>query len=343
MHEVTLKDIAKVVGYSVNTVSLALKDSPRISEDTRKKIQAVAKEMDYTVNNMARALVLKKTGTIGLVIRNISSLLLTSEARYIERYLEQNGYTMYIIASHDDLKIEEKAINLMLSNKVDGLILNTRYKDNLPKVERLRAQGFPVVLISGFSDYKPKVDTVYPDLAKGAYIATKHLLNMGHKRVVFVGGTKDKDGFMDEKCLGYIKAMEESQIEITSDLFCALGQKNFELLEDRALGELLRVSKRESAIFVDHDELAIPITKFLSKNNIKIPQDLAVVSMDNVRFSESAAIPLTTVGYDLRYMSHHAVDMLLEIINGTCNEDEYENIGAEPEFFIRESCGYYQI
>lgn len=343
MHEVTLKDIAKVVGCSVNTVSLALKDSPRISEATRKRVQAVAKEMDYTVNNMARALVLKKTGTIGLVIRNISSLLLTSEARYIERYLEQNGYTMYIIASHDDLMIEEKAINLMLSNKVDGLILNTRYTDNIPKVEKLRAQGFPVVLISGFDDYKPKVDAVYPNLVKGAYIATKHLLQMGHKRVIFIGGSEDKEGLMDAKSRGFVKAMKEAGIEITPDLFCALGQKNFELLEDRALGELLRIGKKESAILIDHDELAIPVTKFLSKNNIKIPQDLAVVSMDNVRFSESAAIPLTTVGYDLRYMSHHAVDILLEIINGMRKEDEFEDVGAEPEFFIRESCGYYQI
>ena len=87
MYEVTLKDIAEVVGCSVNTVSLALKNSPRISEATRNKIQKAAKDMNYASNNMARALVLKRTGTIGLIIRNISSLLLTSEARYIEQYL----------------------------------------------------------------------------------------------------------------------------------------------------------------------------------------------------------------------------------------------------------------
>ena len=122
MYEVTLKDIAEKVGCSINTVSLALKDSPRISEATRRRVKEVASDLNYASNNMARALVLKKTGTIGLILRNISSLLLTTEARYIEQYLEQNGYTMYVIASHDDLKMEEKAINLMLSNKVDGLI-----------------------------------------------------------------------------------------------------------------------------------------------------------------------------------------------------------------------------
>ena len=83
MYEVTLKDIAEKVGCSINTVSLALKDSPRISEATRRRVTEVASDLNYASNNMARALVLKKTGTIGLILRNISSLLLTTEARYI--------------------------------------------------------------------------------------------------------------------------------------------------------------------------------------------------------------------------------------------------------------------
>ena len=342
MYEVTLKDIAKVVGYSVNTVSLALKDSPRISKATRELIQKTAKEMNYTSNNMARALVLKRTGTIGLIIRNISSLLLTTEAKYIEQYLEQNGYTMYIIASHDDLEMEKKAIDLMLSNKVDGLILNTAYKENLPKLEQLRAQGFPVVLISGFDDM-PGMDAVYPDLVKGAYIATKHLLNMGHKRVIYVGSAENMNGSADPKYQGYIKAMKEAGTEIVSDLFCGSESGEFKLLSDQALNKILKKAKEESAFFIDHDEFAIPAIRYLSKNGIKIPQDLAVVSMDNVQFSESAMVPLTTVGYDLRYISQRAIDILLEIINGVRIGETFENIASEPKFYIRESCGYYQI
>lgn len=343
MHEVTLKDIAKVVGCSVNTVSLALKDSPRISETTRKNIQKVAKEMDYTANNMARALVLKRTGTIGLIIRNISSVLMTSEAKYIERYLEQYGYTLYIIASHDDLEVEEKAINLMLSNKVDGLILNTIFADNFPRLEKLRAQGFPVVLLSGFTNVTPKIDAVYPNLVKGAYIGTRHLLQLGHKRVAFIGVTGEERGYMVAKYQGYAKAMNEAGIEITPDLVCSSGQSKFELFGDQALSNLLKVGRTETAMFIDFDEIAIPIIKFLSKNGIRVPQDLAIVSMDNVRFAEWASVPLTTVGYDIRYISQHAVDILLGIIKGTHADNEFENIAVEPDFYIRESCGYHQI
>lgn len=341
MYEVTLKDIAEVVGCSVNTVSLALKNSPRISEATRNKIQKAAKDMNYASNNMARALVLKRTGTIGLIIRNISSLLLTSEARYIEQYLEQNGYTMYMIASHDDLEMEEKAINLMLSNKVDGLILNTKYTDNLSRLEGLRAQGFPVVLLSGFEP-APKVDVVYPNLVKGAYIATKHLIQMGHGRIIFVAGADDEAGVRDPKYMGYAKALREAGIEPSADMVCRLGFNDFNMVGDEALGNLLRKGKTEQAFLVNQDELAIPVIKFLDKNGVKVPRDLAVASLDNIRFAESAMVPLTTVGYDLRYISHHAIDILLEIIQGTRSEEECESIAAEPEFFIRESCGYYQ-
>ena len=342
MYEVTLKDIAEKVGCSINTVSLALKDSPRISEATRRRVKEVASDLNYASNNMARALVLKKTGTIGLILRNISSLLLTTEARYIEQYLEQNGYTMYVIASHDDLKMEEKAINLMLSNKVDGLIVNTQFTDNLSRLEKLRNQGFPVVLLSGF-DRMPRLDAVYPNLIKGAYLSTKHLIQMGHRSVIYVSSARDETGMADPKYVGYERALREAGITPGPDMACWLGSTDFHLVRDEALGELLRKGKSEQAFFITQDELAIPIIRFLYKNGIMVPKDLSVTSIDNIRFADSAMVPLTTVGFDLRYISHHAIDILLEQIRGERPQDQFEDVAAEPEFYIRESCGYYDI
>lgn len=108
------------------------------------------------------------------------------------------------------------------------------------------------------------------------------------------------------------------------------------------MGIFCEKARRSRRFLVNQDELAIPVIKFLDKNGVKVPRDLAVASLDNIRFAESAMVPLTTVGYDLRYISHHAIDILLEIIQGTRSEEECESIAAEPEFFIRESCGYYQ-
>lgn len=105
----------------------------------------------------------------------------------------------------------------------------------------------------------------------------------------------------------------------------------------------MRKGKSEQAFFITQDELAIPIIRFLYKNGIMVPKDLSVTSLDNIRFADSAMVPLTTVGFDLRYISHHAIDILLEQIRGERPQDQFEDVAAEPEFYIRESCGYYDI
>jgi DNA-binding LacI/PurR family transcriptional regulator len=340
MYKVTLlKDIACQVGCSVNTVSLALKDSPRISEKTRKRIQSLAKELNYVSNNMARALVLNKTGIAGLIIKDISSMLLTSEARYIDQYLEQAGYTMYMVASHSDSTIEKNVINLMLANRLDGLIVNIATAKNIPKLEELRAQGLPIVLLSGF-ETAPAIDSVYPDLIKAAYMVTKHLFSMGHKRVVFVVEDRIGDYSNTLKLCGFKRALAEEGISFEDDMIFPVKLYNSGTLDPEALPPLIHRAKKETAFFVSHDELAITLIKQLSKNGIRVPGDISIASIDNIRFSESCMVALTTVGFDLQYISHRAVELLINIIEGKNEEGVFQNIKVEPDFFVRESCGY---
>lgn len=337
-----LKDIALQAGCSINTVSLALKDSPRISRETRKRVQDLAKELNYVSNNMARALVLNKTGIVGLLIRNISSLLLTSEARYIEQYLEHRGYTMYMVASHGDPVTEENIINQMISNRMDGIIVNTASSDNIPKLEKLRANGFPIVLLSGFEN-PPSIDSVYPDIRKGAYIATKHLFSMGHKRIVFVSEDLDKSNANALKLSGFKQGLVDENISFNADMTFSVKLYNSGVLDPGTIPALIHRAKNETAFFVGNDELAILIIKSFHKNGIKVPEDIAITSIDNIRFSESCLIALTTAGFDIQYISHQAVDLLMDILEGKNEEGIYKNIKVEPEFFIRESCGYLRL
>jgi DNA-binding LacI/PurR family transcriptional regulator len=341
MYKVTLlKDIALQANCSINTVSLALKDSRRISEKTRKQIQGLAKELNYVSNNMARALVLNKTGSVGLIIRNISSLLLTSEAQYIEQHLEQRGYTMYMAASHDDPEKEKKLIDLMLSNRMDGIIVNTILTNNIPRLEELKKDGFPIVLISGFVN-DPAIDSIYPDLVHGAYTATRHLLSIGHKRVIYMTGVSWRHIKDDLKFIGYQKAIEDENVPFSENLVCSLKLYNSHNVEDRDIPKLISIAKKETACFVSEDELAIPVIKLLEKNGVHVPDDLAITSIDNIRFAESCVVSLTTVGFDLQYISNRAVDMLTDRIEGRLeNQEKPQHIKAEPVFFMRESCGY---
>lgn len=343
MYEVTLKDIAQKAGCSVNTVSLALKDSPRISEGTRLRIQALAQEMNYVSNNMARALVLKKTGIIGLILRNISSLQLTTEARYIEQSLEKRGYMMNVMATHDDPEIEEKAISLMLSNKVDGLIVNTTLPHNLPRLEALSAQGMPIVLISGFLT-PPRLDAIFPDSSKGTYIATRHLLSLGHKRVIYVANTRRHStpaytGMDALKLQGYQQALAEANVPFAPDMVLNFPPAHG-AVEEESMMELLSLARTETAFFFSGDELAIPCLKQLCKEGLRIPQDIAIASIDNIPFCESSIVTLTSVGFDLPYISRQTVDLLLRRIQQKSDDISPQCIPVEPQFFIRDSCGY---
>jgi DNA-binding LacI/PurR family transcriptional regulator len=340
---VSLKDIASEAGCSVNTVSLALKNSRRISTKNRVRIQQIAEQLNYVSNNIARALVLKKTGIIGLIIRSISSQLLTSEAWYIEQYLEQKGYTMYMVASHDDPKAEERIINLMLSNGMDGIIINTSMTDNLPLLEKLRAQGLPVVLLSGFEQV-PAIDSVFPDISKGAYLVTKHLLAMGHKRVVHVTGERNYAGG-NLKLHGFKQALTDAGIwdgdhARDNEFICCLEMRNPHVIDEKTVPLFISRAKSETAFFISDDELAIPLIKLLNKNSLRVPQDIAVTSIDNIRFAESCMVSLTSAGFDIQRISHEAVNMLINCIEGETKSGIFQNIKVEPELFIRESCGY---
>jgi LacI family transcriptional regulator len=343
----SLKDIASEAGCSVNTASLALKNSRRISKESRTRIQEIAKKLNYVSNNMARALVLKKTGIIGLIVRSISSQLLTSEARHIEQYLEQKGYTMYMAATHDDPGAEEKVIDLMLANRMDGIIINTTMTDNLPRLEKLRANGFPVTLLSGF-ETAPAIDSVFPDLSKGAYLATRHLLSVGHKKVVFVTEAAENSAAGSLKLHGFRQALIDAGIwdgdrAGADEFICCPEMHDPYTIAEKAVPGLISRAKRETAFFVSNDDLAIPLIRLLSKNGVRVPRDVAITSIDNIRFAENCMVPLTTAGFDLQYISHQAVNMLIDCIEEKTDPGKFRHIKVAPEFFIRESCGYLQV
>jgi DNA-binding LacI/PurR family transcriptional regulator len=273
-------------------------------------------------------------------MRSITSLNLSSEAQYIEQYLEQHGYTMYTVDSRDEAKTEAKIINLMLSNKMDGIILNSSQSSNLPRLEDLRAKGFPVVLLSGFETV-PAIDSVYPDVIKGAYIATKHLLSMGHKRVIYITKKQPNETIIveDLKLKGFKRALADEGISFSDDCVFGVNLHN-SIINQGDVPRLIHLAKNETAFFLCDDDMAIHLIKILNKNGIMIPRDIAITSMDNIRFAEICTPALTTIGFDLQYISHRAVDLLIDCMEGRMEPGNYQNIKVKPEFFIRDSCGY---
>jgi LacI family transcriptional regulator len=339
-HGVTLKTIADKAGCSVNTVSLALKNSPRISMTTQQKIRQIADELHYVPHNCARQLVTKRSNTIGLILRDISSQILSAQARRIEQYLEQMGYILCIVTTKDDPDKESNAIDLLISNGVDGLIINTSLSQNIPKLEALRKAGFPIVLVSyPYEENRPiHLDCIYPDLTQGAYLATRHLLNMGHSNILFVSNPLLHQS-RDHKFAGYCKALKEYGVELRQDLIYRLPYYDMHISSDTILDDLLPRINAADAMLVNRDEDAIPILKLLDTNHIRIPEQIAIISIDNIPFAESAVIALSSVGYNYQRISYQAVSLLVSLLNGEVL-NQFKNTPIEPTLYIRDSCGY---
>ena len=203
---VRLKDIAVATGFSVNTVSLALRQSKRLPQETTDVIIKAAERLDYLPNHVARSLVSRATHTIGLVLTDIMNPTLTLAARSIERRLDAHGYSMMFAASDNIIASEIKALEVLRSHQVDGILIYPTSHPHIDHIRPLRRAGYPVVLLA--PDRDAGLDVVASDDELGAFIAIDHLIGLGHERIVFSAGPLGNS----QKRAGFEAAMKRRKV-----------------------------------------------------------------------------------------------------------------------------------
>ena len=329
---VRLKDIAERTGFSVNTVSLALRDSPRIPEATRQKIREAAEQLHYLPNQIAKSLVSRETKTIGLVLTDITNPILTQAAQAIELVLSEKGYSTLFATSNNDEAEEIKVLEMFRSRQVDGMLIYPRSHRKLDHIRRLRDAGYPIVLLVGDPD--AGVDAVCIDERRGGYKATRHLVDRGHTRIGIIDGSSPLGN--DEKREGYLSALSEAGIDFDPRLVA--DPNGFSVLNGyRATEALLSAGGDPTAVFAITDSLAIGALRWALTNGLRVPEDLAIVGFDNIEFAEHAAIPITSVNYDIDTVSTLAVERLLELIGAGDTLPEPKVTQVEPDLMVRES------
>ncbi len=329
---VRLKDVADKTGFSVNTVSLALRGSPRIPEDTAMRIREAARDLNYMPNQVAKSLVSRETKTIGLVLTDITNPALTQAAQSIELALAERGYSTLFATSNNDLDEEKRVIAMFQSRQVDGMLIYPRSHRELDHIRQLRRANYPVVLL--VADPDAGVDAVSVDERRGAYRAVRHLIDIGHKRIGIIDSANPLGNH--EKREGYDAALHEANLEIDPQL-SADPQGHSVIRGYWAMDKLMRLPKRPSAVFAANDSLAIGALRWTQKNGLRVPDDVAIVGFDNIEFAEHAATPLTSVNYEIRLVTDLAVARLIELIGteGTLPEPSVTLI--DPELIVRES------
>ena len=327
-----LKDVAVKAGYSVNTVSLALRESPRINELTRAKIAAVAKEIGYVPNNVARSLVNRQTMTVGVVLTDVTSPILTSVAQHIERLLAKRGYSMVLVTTDENLEHEKRALAVLREQQVDGMLIFPAQHDDLRHIDVLSSAHYPLVLLSG--THANNLNLIAMDDALGAYQATKYLISLGHQKVALLAGG-------NIKFEGYRRALDDSGISFDPTLVIEPGGNDYEH-GYRAAPALFQLKPPPTALLATTDYLALGVIAWCKVHHIAIPERLAVIGFDDIEAAKYSDPTLTSVTYNAAKISDHAVNRLLELIlqaRGQSQRQPTEKTIVAPNLAVRQSSG----
>ena len=329
---VRLKDIADKTGFSTNTVSLALRQSPRIPQQTRDVIQRAAAELNYLPNQIAKSLVSRETKTIGLVLTDINNPTLTHTAQAIEIALSERGYGTLFATSNNTLSEEIRAIELFRSRQVDGMLIYPTSHRKLDHIRPLRRANYPVVLLVGDPD--AGIDAVCIDERRGAYKAARHLIDVGHRKIGIIDSANPLGNL--EKLQGYQQALLEAGIDFDEsfrvDPHGHTAEKGY-----WAMDTLLSGKKRPTAVFAANDSLAIGALRWCQSHNLRVPDDMAIVGFDNIEFAEYAGVPLSSVNYAVEIVTRMAVDRLMRLIAAGDTLPEPRVTQIDPDLIIRES------
>ncbi len=334
----TSLDIADLAGVSQATVSRALRNSPLVREETRERIQRIARDLNYFVNRNAAGLRTHQSNTIALLMfdetegdgAQINPFFL-SMVGYITRAAARHGYDVLISMQQltDDWHVEYQA-----SNRADGLIL-LGYGDYVTYREKLSALAR---VNTRFMIWGPRINdqpghSIGCDNIDGGYRATRHLLDIGRRRIAFIGNTSQRCPELAARYYGYVRALEEAGY--TPDPELKVDANNRGKLGYRAMQQLLAGSREFDAVFGVTDVVAIGAMRALHDNGFRVPEDVSVVGFDDVPIAAHVTPALTTVRQDIRLASEGLVDGIVGLIEGK----PVASTLMAPSLVVRNSCG----
>jgi LacI family transcriptional regulator len=326
-----LKDIAVATGYSANTVSLALRGSPRIPEETRERIQSAARGLNYLPNTIAQALVSRETRTIGLVLTDIMNPTLTLVSRFLEQELAQRGYSLMLSASDHDPTKELSALEVFRSRQVDGILIYPTNHDRLDHIRAVRQAGYPALVLADIPF--AGIDVVAIDDRSGAYKAVRHLIGRGHRKIAMLDAAQLLRN--SEKHDGAIRAVTDAGLPAET-LVVIKPDGHTATAGFQAIGDAMKQKDRPTALFATTDSLAIGVLRWCRENGVSVPDDLAIVGYDNTEAADFSSVPLTSIDYAAADVSRHAVDRILSLMGRASPPAPIVTL-IDPEIVVRQS------
>ena len=302
---VKLKDIAERSGFDVSTVSRALRDDPRVKEETKRKIKEIARKLNYIPDISAKILSGGKSGIIGIILPEIKHSFYSEIFEEInEICLERELIPELLLTEFNQFRIEDIKKQIIYQ-KMDGIILAYHTLDFSFIDEKI----CPSVLIDVPDDDFENFDKVIIDNLEGAKEAVKYLIEIGHRRIGFISDTVTTK----KRFEGYKNALEENNIEIDETLIEIRNGRSEEIGYQAGL-KLLSKPNRPTAIFCVNDLIAIGLIRASFELNIKVPEQISIIGFDDIPVSRYLPIPLTTVSQPIKDIARESVGLLFDRI-----------------------------
>lgn len=312
---VRLKDIARQAGVSVMTVSKALRDEPDVSAATKSRLKALAQQMGYVPDSSAQGLRTKTTRMFGMVIPSVTDPIFSRITFAVEERAHDLGYDILLAHTLNQSEREEHCIRRLLSRRVDGLFISPvyRFAAEARIYQEIMARKTPVVLLGPPAPFCKAFPGVEAEELVASYNVTRHLLQLGHRRIAYLAGPQVAP-WAHDRFEGYRRALREANLDVADELVFQAGAT----IEDgtKAALQLLNENCSATAIQAVNDFVAIGCGTTLLAQGLGIPGDVSLAGFGNILLANHFRVPLTTVRQPKHRLGVAAVEMMTQLLRG---------------------------
>ncbi len=326
----TIYEVAKLAGVSLATVSRVMNDSGKVTPKTRKKVLAAIAELGYIPNSMAQSLASRRSNSVGILIPELHGPFFGEMLSSVEKELRDAGKRVIITAGHSDENKERDCIEFLLGSSCDALILHV-YSVSHDYLIELNKGPVPIIILN---NHVPEIaeNCIYLDNEHGGYLATKALLDHGHRKLAYISGPSWKvDSF--KRLTGHKKALQEYGLVIDEKL---IVEGDFEEASGRvAMTKLLSLNMPFTGVVCANDEMAAGAMDTARKQGLNVPDDISIIGYDNVSFTRYLHPKLSSIGCRIREMGQMAARCVLKNAYGQ-TDLEIQNT-FKPRLVLRDS------
>ncbi|VBB05411.1 laci bacterial regulatory protein hth signature [Lucifera butyrica] len=327
----TIKDVARLAKVSIATVSRILNGKETVSPHLVERVMSAVEELRYQPNAVARALKVRESLSMGLIIPDIENPFFPALVRGVEDAAQMHDYSVILCNTDGKPAEEERYIRFLYNKRVDGILFTGgRYSDD--NVAMLATLSIPVVLLD--RRVGSQLSTVVTDNYLGGFMATEHLIKRGRSRIAFISGPPELSSVQTRR-EGYVQALRQHGLSYGEELVLP-GDFTFES-GHRAAARLIADGLSVDAFFAANDMMAIGAIEYLRAYGIRVPEEIAAVGYDDIRMAAWYKPSLTTVRQPVYQMGQCAVRRMLELVSGGVRR--YSEEVLRPELVIRDSSG----